>query len=160
MFITSLKKKYIFILLFTLLFFIYHFFIKSSGPQTPQFPKQKVQVLSATQKIFPLSIDAQGIVISGQNLMLTSKSSGTIKKIYVKPGQYVKKGDLLVQMDDTKEIEALQNKKQAFETATKNYNRYKKLVKTGVVSISDLENKLDDYKVKMSYHSTEPDICY
>ena len=151
MFKTSFKKKYI--ILFVLLlsvFFIYQYFIKSSAPKAPKFPAQPVTVMSASQKVFPLSIDAQGIVISGQNLMLTSKTSGTIKKIYVKPGQYVKKGDLLVQIDDSKEIEALQNREQAFQTANKNYNRYEKLVKSGVVSLSDVEDKLDKYKDTIS----------
>ena len=132
------------------LFFIYQYFIKSSVPKAPKFPAQPVTVMSASQKVFPLSIYTQGIVISGQNLMLTAKTAGTIKQIYVKPGQFVKKGDLLVQIDDSKEIEALQNREQALKTATKNYNRYKKLVKSGVVSLSDVEEKLDKYKETMS----------
>jgi len=99
---------------------------------------------------------------------ITSKASGYIKKIHVKTGQAVKKGDMLVSIDDTqvkKEIQitkidvenlriqlrSLKTKKEALETdlQTKNntYNRNKRLYEKKAISKEALERSFTAYKM-------------
>lgn len=59
-----------------------------------------VTVLSLKKKFFQHTVVLQGIVKTDQNLMLSAEFLGKVKAIYVKEGQEVKKGALLVSIDD------------------------------------------------------------
>ena len=59
-----------------------------------------VTVLSLKKKFFQHTVVLQGTVKTDQNLMLSAEFLGKVKAIYVKEGQEVKKGALLVSIDD------------------------------------------------------------
>lgn len=59
-----------------------------------------VTVLSLKKKFFQHTVVLQGIVKTDQNLMLSAEFLGKVKAIYVKEGQEVKKGALLLSIDD------------------------------------------------------------
>ena len=131
------------IIFFSIGFYVYIFYINKPRFNNSSFPDQKVTVILAKQKVFPLVVNSQGIVKSRKNIMLTTKAKGTIKKIYVEPGQHVNKGDLLVQIDDFQELAAIQQSQQQLNTALKNYTRNKKLANAGMLSASELEGFYD-----------------
>ena len=59
-----------------------------------------VTVLSLKKKFFQHNVVLQGMVKTDQNLMLSAEFLGKVKAIHVKEGQAVKKGDLLLSIDD------------------------------------------------------------
>ena len=59
-----------------------------------------VTVLSLKKEFFQHTVILQGTVKTDQNLMLSAEFLGKIKAIHVKEGQAVKKGDLLLSIDD------------------------------------------------------------
>ena len=52
-------------------------------------------------------INTTGLVRPNQGSMLSAQAAGTIKKILVKSGQTVKKGDVLVEFDNDVEVASL-----------------------------------------------------
>ncbi|MDA9201649.1 efflux RND transporter periplasmic adaptor subunit [Flavobacteriaceae bacterium] len=59
-----------------------------------------VTVLSLKKEFFQHTVILQGTVKTDQNLMLSAEFLGKVKAIHVKEGQTVKKGDLLLSIDD------------------------------------------------------------
>lgn len=59
-----------------------------------------VTVLSLKKEFFQHTVVLQGMVKTDQNLMLSAEFLGKVKAIHVKEGQAVKKGDLLLSIDD------------------------------------------------------------
>lgn len=61
---------------------------------------QVVSVTSPKQGIFKHYIEIQGVVKADKNIEIRPEIGGTIKNILVKEGQRVKKGQVLIQLDD------------------------------------------------------------
>ena len=59
-----------------------------------------VTVLALKKEFFQHTVILQGTVKTDQNLMLSAEFLGKVKAIHVKEGQTVKKGDLLLSIDD------------------------------------------------------------
>jgi RND family efflux transporter MFP subunit len=95
---------------------------------------------------FANDIELSGTVISDNEKVITSRNMGFIKNVYVTEGSFVKKGQLLYDIDsssiDSKKQEALlnleiqQNKLNNIQT---NYNRYKRLYAQDLVPKYDVE---------------------
>lgn len=97
-----------------------------------------------------LQVNAQeelsGTVISDNEKIITSRYMGFIKKVYVSEGDFVKKGQLLYEIDssniDSKKQEAqlsLQIQKNNLNNIKTNYERYKRLYKKDLVPKYDVE---------------------
>ncbi|ACM61676.1 RND family efflux transporter MFP subunit [Caldicellulosiruptor bescii] len=88
----------------------------SSKPRTA-----KVQKISLKQTLL-----VSGIVQSSNTRNVISKVNGAIEKIFVKNGQYVKKGDLIAKIDDSQavfKIEALKRQLLDLELQRENFQR-------------------------------------
>lgn len=59
-----------------------------------------VTVISLQKQPFVHSVVLQGIVKTDQNMVLNAEFMGAVKAIHIKEGQQVKKGDLLITIDD------------------------------------------------------------
>ena len=62
--------------------------------------KSLVTVLLLKETNFVHTVILQGIIKADQNMLLNAEYAGTVKKIHVKEGQKVNKGDLLITLDD------------------------------------------------------------
>ena len=62
--------------------------------------KSLVTVFDVEETTFAHKVVLQGVVKTDQNLVLNAEFMGAVKAIHVKEGQQVKKGDLLVSIDD------------------------------------------------------------
>ena len=96
--------------------------------------------------IFANNIELSGTVISDNEKIITSRNMGFIKEVYVSEGSFVKKGDLLYEIDssniDSSKQEALLNleiQKNKLENIQVNYDRYKRLYKQDLVPKYDVE---------------------
>ena len=91
-------------------------------------------------------IELSGTIISDNEKIITSRNIGFIKNVYVQEGSFVKKGDLLYEIDsssiDSKKEEALLNLKiqeNKLNNIKVNYNRYKRLYAQDLVPKYELE---------------------
>jgi len=96
------------------------------------------EVVSATGSIKPFS-----------EVTIYSKTTGEVEKLLVREGQYVKKGDLIAQVDYTKSALSVQQLESQVKAAEANldglkrdYDRMKKLYEDGVIS----QKKWDDIR--------------
>ncbi|MDO4878073.1 MAG: efflux RND transporter periplasmic adaptor subunit [Neisseria sp.] len=104
------------------------------------------QTVSATGEISPSNLVAVG-----------AQASGQIKKLYVKLGQQVKKGDLIAEIDSTTQVNTLNTNRAKLETyqaqlasaqialrtAEKKYRREQALWKENATSKAELEDAQD-----------------
>jgi RND family efflux transporter MFP subunit len=66
-------------------------------------PQQKIPLITtfvAKEGVFNHFVELQGNVTTKQNLIIFPEYSGILSKVYVKEGQYVKKGQMLAKIDD------------------------------------------------------------
>lgn len=100
-----------------------------------------------TEKIKPIRIertlDFSGTIIAWREANLGAQTPGRIEKIYVKEGDEVREGDLLVQMDDAQLTQA----RIQFEIAKQDYERMRPLYEQGSISQSQFD------KIKASYET-------
>lgn len=106
------------------------------------------------------AIELSGTVISDNEKIITSRYMGFIKKVYVNEGDFVKKGQLLYEIDssniDSKKQEAkltLQIQENNLNNIKTNYERYKRLYEKDLVPKYDLEQlelKLQNVKNMIS----------
>ena len=62
------------------------------------------QTYTARKENYENVIEISGTVKAAQEQTLHTFSSGTVTKVYVKAGDYVKKGDIILQLDDTEQF--------------------------------------------------------
>lgn len=100
----------------------------------------------STIYIFANDIELSGTVISDNEKVITSRNMGFIKEVYVNEGSFVKKGQLLYEIDsssiDSSKQEALLNlrmQENKLANIKVNYNRYKRLYKQDLVPKYDVE---------------------
>jgi RND family efflux transporter MFP subunit len=99
-------------------------------------------------------IELSGTVISDNEKFITSRFMGFVKELHVSEGSMVKKGELLYKIDTT-DIDAKRRQaslqvsmyKTQFEIVKRNYNRFQRLYKKGLVSKSQVE------ELEMNYNN-------
>jgi len=127
-------------------------------------PKQytkKVDITHAKEQTVDISREFLAQVLSSNSAYIASKFSANIKKIYVNENDTVKKGDLLVSLDDS-EIQAnlasLRDQQNAILSDVQNtktiLDRNKKLYKIHAISKEALDNTKVMYKNKLSSLNT------
>ncbi|OSI15651.1 efflux transporter periplasmic adaptor subunit [Neisseria dentiae] len=122
-------------------------------------PKDKVNYLTQPVKRMNIvqTVSATGEISAAQLVTVGSQATGQIKKLYVKIGQQVKKGDLIAEIDSTSQINTLNTNKARLETykaqlvsaeikqrtAEKKYKREKALWAEDATSRQELEDAQD-----------------
>jgi RND family efflux transporter MFP subunit len=123
-------------------------------------PKQYMKSVSVTKAInkkIEYSREFLAQVLSSNSAFIASKFSANIKKIYVNENDKVKKGDLLVSLDDS-EIQAnlasLKEQQRALSTDLQNtksiLQRNRKLLKIDAISKETVDNSEVMYQNKLS----------
>ena len=91
-------------------------------------------------------LELSGTVVSDNEKIITSRNMGYIKNIFVTEGSFVKKGDILYEIDSSnidsnkKELElTLQIQENQLRNIELNYSRYKRLQEQDLVSKYELE---------------------
>ncbi len=111
--------------------------------------KNTVQFYTVNKETYENVIEISGTVSAAQQQTLNALGAGTVKKVYVKKGDTVKKGDILVQLDDSEEVYNLE--KHDYNMATTKLNgspRDLSLMETQRVA---LVQKIADRKVVASF---------
>ncbi len=108
------------------------------------------EVKVATAKLGDISSDIEfsGKMEAEKTVNIAPSMSGRIDKLIVNVGSVVKKGDLLVKLDDTQ----LKQAKTQYVNMEKNYKRMQELQKTGAIDGATFDEVETGYKVaKSSY---------
>jgi RND family efflux transporter MFP subunit len=107
-----------------------------------------VKIAKATKKNYDIVLEYVGTVEPYQRARIGAQMSGTVEKIYVKEGDVVKEGQILVQMN----TQQLTQAKIQFELAESDYKRMKSLYETGSIPEQQLERAKANYEAaKASY---------
>ncbi len=100
----------------------------------------KVQTITLQPQRVPETYEVVGTVRPKTAATISAKVMAIIQSIPVKPGDTVKAGDVLAQLDD-REVRA------EFERAEADYGRFKKLVAEGVVPTAEFQSVEERYRV-------------
>lgn len=102
--------------------------IEKMDPQAKiQARKIPVSVEDLTPTTFQHFINVQGQVEANKNILVSGMQAGRITSIYVKEGQYVKRGQILAQIDDAVMKSSIEEVKSSLDLATIMFEKQQKL---------------------------------
>jgi membrane fusion protein, multidrug efflux system len=105
-----------------------------------QLPPTAVTTVIAKRETWPSTLSVIGTAAAIQGVTVSADLPGTIDKIHFESGQWVKEGDILVELDIRQERAQLANLEAQRDLAKVNYTRAQELVKAGVISRSDYDS--------------------
>jgi membrane fusion protein (multidrug efflux system) len=111
--------------------------------QAPGGPPQATPVIAALaeEKTFSDKVEALGTLRANESVDLTSTVTEFVTEINFEDNQSVKKGDILVKMDDAEERAELEEQKSFLAEARRQVNRLEPLVNQGAASESILDER-------------------
>jgi RND family efflux transporter MFP subunit len=108
--------------------------------------KKLLAITALSLSLFSQEIELSGTVISDNEKVISSRNMGFVKNVYVSEGSFVKKGQLLYEIDssnmDSNKKEILLNlqiQQNQLNNIQTNYNRYKRLYAQDLVPKYDVE---------------------
>lgn len=111
-----------------------------------QAPPTAVTTVIAQRETWPTTLSVIGTAAAIQGVTVSADLPGTIDKIHFESGQWVKEGEVLVELDTRQERAQVANLEAQRDLAKVNYDRAQELVKAGVISRSDYDNALAQQK--------------
>lgn len=124
--------------------------------------ERQVEVIEAIPRSISYRLSAIGSLRTPEHVTLSPKKAGIISKIYVKEGDRVKKGQVLVQLEDVdarlqvERAEARVREAEAsLETNRNTLGRYKKLYESRVIS----QQTYDDLSLKVKLDEARLDLA-
>jgi len=141
-----LKKKNLYLLLAPLLIFFTacNSEQKTPPPKTP--PPLAVDIVAVEKKSFPLWVQFTGMTKAVSDQEIRARVAGRLEKRFFEDGAYVKKGDKLFLIEQSRyksDLDSAKSKKvkdeAALALALADVKRYKPLVKEGLAAKSTLE---------------------
>jgi membrane fusion protein, multidrug efflux system len=105
-----------------------------------QLPATAVTTVVAHRETWPSTLSVIGTAAAIQGVTVSADLPGTIDKIHFESGEWVRDGDVLVELDTRQERAQLANLEAQRDLARVNYDRAQELVKAGVISRSDYDN--------------------
>jgi membrane fusion protein, multidrug efflux system len=104
-----------------------------------QLPPTAVTTVVAQRETWPSTLAVIGTVAAIQGVTVSADLPGTIDKIHFESGQWVREGDILVELDTRQERAQLDNMEAQRDLARINYDRAQQLLKEGVISRSEYD---------------------
>ena len=118
------------------------------APFTADLKAISVETAHVTQKILAEQFETLGSLASTDNIDISSELAGQIAAIYFTPGAYVKKGTLLIELDQTVLKSQLASAKANLILSTASYKRIQELGKKNLASEQNLDKALADLREK------------
>ncbi|MHB8667646.1 MAG: efflux RND transporter periplasmic adaptor subunit [Burkholderiales bacterium] len=95
-------------------------------------------------------IDAVASLVALQGVHLTAQLPGQVTALYFHSGQYVHKGERLLQLDNSSQLAQLASDRAAVELAQANYERAQRLFRTHAASEADVQTTHANYQTAMA----------
>jgi membrane fusion protein (multidrug efflux system) len=128
---------------------------QKTGPAAGSTPASQVLSVDATvikAVTFDKKLNVTGSILANESVELKAEVSGKIQRIYFTEGQFVKKGDLLLKIDDDELVAQLDKQKANKKLNEDNEFRQRKLLEKEAISQEEYDNALNRLK------TTEADI--
>ena len=103
-------------------------------------PPTAVTTVIAKKEVWPSSFSVIGTAAAIQGVTVSADLPGTIDKIHFESGQWVKEGEVLVELDTRQERAQLSSLEAQRDLAKVNYDRAQQLVGAGVIAKQDYDN--------------------
>ena len=103
-------------------------------------PPTAVTTVVAKKEVWPSSFSVIGTAEAIQGVTVSADLPGTIDKIHFESGQWVKEGEILVELDTRQERAQLASLEAQRDLAKVNYDRAQQLVGAGVIAKQDYDN--------------------
>ena len=132
---------------FTFLSFLATFLLVGS---TYAKPPVEVIAYQANIESTPQEIKSLGLLKAKQSIDIAANASDSIKAIYFRSGQMVKRGDLLLTLNDTEEQASLQESFALENETLAQYQRVKKAVKLNTVTQSLVDEKYREWRTAIA----------
>ena len=116
---------------------------------------QKV-LYTANVETYENIIEISGTVAAAQQQTLQAKSAGTVTAVYVKAGDKVKKGDIIIQLDASEQLYNLE--KQEYNMATKKLTASARELRLLETERNSLLQKVEDRKVTATFDGIIADL--
>ena len=123
---------------------------KKSGGGKPSAPL-KVTTFMVTPTLFAETISATGTVLADEGVELQPEINGKIMSINFKEGGAVKKGDLLLKLNDSDLRANLDRYQYSKKLAEVRFRRYSQLLSQKMVSQDDYDSVLSEMNVQQSF---------
>lgn len=105
-----------------------------------QMPPTAVTTVVAQKETWPSTMGVIGTAAAIQGVTVSADLPGTIDKIHFESGQWVKEGQIMVELDTRQERAQLANLEAQRDLAGINYGRAQELVKSGVIAKQEYDN--------------------
>lgn len=131
---------------------IYHWLPRSAlkQPQITANNAIKINVATSKERLINQQIESLGTLINRDEIDVTSEIAGKIAKISFKPGARVKKGNVLIQLDNRIYASELKAAIAKLKLSEINYQRTKQLSARRISSAQELDQALADYQDKQN----------
>ena len=111
---------------------------------------------TANKETYENVIEISGTIAAAQEQTLQALSAGTVTAVYVKKGDRVQKGDIIIQLDDSEQIYNLE--KHDYNMATKRLTASERELKLLETERATLEQKVNDRKVIATFDGIIADL--
>jgi membrane fusion protein (multidrug efflux system) len=109
-------------------------------------PPTAVTTVTVKPEKWPSTFNVIGTMAAVQGVTVSADLPGTVDKIHFESGQWVKQGDILVELDTRQEKAQLANMEAARDLAHINFGRMEQLVKQGVLAKSDYDTAISSQR--------------
>jgi len=103
-------------------------------------PPTAVTTVVVQKETWPSTLGVIGTAAAIQGVTVGADLPGTIDKIHFESGQWVKEGEVLVELDTRQEKAQLASLEAQRDLAKTNFDRAQQLVKSGVIARQDFDN--------------------
>src|SRR6266480_1565370 len=103
-------------------------------------PPTAVTTVVVKPEKWPSTFNVIGTMAAVQGVTVSADLPGTVDKIHFESGQWVKQGDILVELDTRQERAQLASLEAQRDLAKVNYGRAQELVKEGVIARQEFDN--------------------
>lgn len=119
-------------------------------------PTEQMSIYKVNVETYENIIEISGTVAAAQEQTLQARSAGTVLAVYVKAGDHVKKGDVILQLDDTTEQYNLA--KHDYDMATTRITGSAKELKLKETQRLSLVQKIEDRRVVATFDGVIADL--
>lgn len=113
---------------------------RDSGNEASRRPAPLVTTVKPARENLVRTLTYNGDVLPFQQASIYTKVTGTLERVYVDMGDFVKQGRLLATIDSTELVQQVLQTSATYENALVNYNRTKDLTAQNLLAKQDLDN--------------------
>ncbi|HHF4022831.1 TPA: efflux RND transporter periplasmic adaptor subunit [Haemophilus influenzae] len=113
-------------------------------------PSSPVTALEVQPREWTPVINTTGLIRPHQGAMLSAQNAGTVSQVLVQNGQNVKKGEVLVELDNFVERASLQAAQAQLSALRQTYQRYVSLLNSNAVSRQEMDNAKAAYDAQVA----------